>query len=117
MFHPDTEATEAEKIRNAYLPEVILAYHSVLHCAGHYLSRENLLRSMDLATLIAAEDSDVAPCFTAAGRMKELVAALALTSKAILRANETGSVKANKRKRAGNGANLAIWKVEMRPTG
>ncbi|KAI9722347.1 MAG: hypothetical protein M1812_001819 [Candelaria pacifica] len=118
LIHPMdyTEAAETEGIRNAYLPEVILAYHSVLHCAGHYLSRENLLRSMDLATVIAAEDSDLAPCFIAAGRMKELVAAMALTSKAILRANETGSIRANKRKRAGNGANLAIWKVDMRQT-
>ncbi|KAI9763348.1 MAG: Nucleoporin nup84 [Candelina submexicana] len=116
LVHPmdDTEAAEVEKIRNSYLPEVVLAYHTVLHCAGHYLSRENLLRSMDLATVIAAEDSDLAPCFTAAGRMKELVDAMALTSKAILRANETGNSRINKRKKAGSGANLAIWKVDMR---
>ncbi|KAI9819863.1 MAG: Nucleoporin nup84 [Pycnora praestabilis] len=108
----DTEASDFQKIRNNYLPEVILAYNSVLHGAGHFLSRDNLLHCMSLATRIAVEGSDLAECFTATGRMSELVDAFAMSSKAILRANEKAGGKISKRKkRAGNGETLELWQI------
>ena len=100
------------EIRKAYLPEVLLAYNSVLHFAGHAISREMLLQSMKFAARVAAQDSDVVACFVSAGRMRELVDALAVTSKAILKANEQGS-KVNKgRKKTSHGESLSLWTVK-----
>ena len=59
-------AADCTVIRNAYLPEIVLAYNSVLFCAGHVLSRSHLLKCMTLSTTVAAPDSDVLPCFLAA---------------------------------------------------
>ena len=42
---------------------------------------------MELSTIIAAEDSDLADMFVKKGRMKELVAAFADNSRALLQAN------------------------------
>lgn len=95
-----------------YLPEVVLAYNSVLHSAGHLLARDHLLQCMDLATIVAAEDSGLAECFTATGRLGELVTAFALSSKAILRLNEANSNKSMKGKKKGRtGMDLGIWNV------
>lgn len=108
----DEEAPVLADIRIAYLPEVVLAYNSVLHFAGHAISREMLLQCMELAAVVAAKGSDVAACFVSAGRMSELVDAFAITSKAILRANEQGS-KANKgRKKTVHGETLDLWTVK-----
>ena len=72
------------------------------------LSRENLLHSLDLATVIAAEDSDLIEVFTKTGRMQELVTALAKNSQALLWANsEARGIK--KRRASGAG----IWDIEL----
>ncbi|KAI9757341.1 MAG: Nucleoporin nup84 [Lichina confinis] len=63
---PQEHAADCTVIRNAYLPEIVLAYNSVLFCAGHVLSRSHLLKCMTLSTTVAAPDSDVLPCFLAA---------------------------------------------------
>ncbi len=108
----DVEAARVAEIRKAYLPEVLLAYTSVLHFAGHAISREMLLKSMEFAASVAAQGSDIAACFVSAGRMHELVDALAITSKAILKANEQGS-KGNKgRKKGLHGESLHLWTVK-----
>ncbi|RYY09563.1 MAG: hypothetical protein EON55_18130, partial [Alphaproteobacteria bacterium] len=44
---------ELRDIRQAYLPETLLAYVSTLHFAGTGLSRDNLLECMELASIIA----------------------------------------------------------------
>jgi len=77
-------------LREAYLPEIILAYDSILHFSGIALSRDNFLECMELSTVIAAEDSDLADMFVKNGRMKELVAAFADNSRALLQANTAG---------------------------
>ena len=102
----------AQVIRLAYLPDVVLAYISVLHHAGHALSRESLLQCMELSSLVASKDSDVLTCFLATGRLTELVTAFAFSSKAMLRANEQKSSKAKGKKRSGMGDSLAIWQVK-----
>ncbi|RCI11441.1 hypothetical protein L249_7333 [Ophiocordyceps polyrhachis-furcata BCC 54312] len=52
--------TELHKLRQSYLPEVILAMLVGMYVAGTNLSRDNLLESMDLAVTIAQSDSDLA---------------------------------------------------------
>lgn len=74
---------ELRKIRREYLPETILAYVSALHFAGTGLSRDNLLESMELATVVAERSSDLTTVFSATQRMTELVEALAACSKAL----------------------------------
>jgi nuclear pore complex protein Nup107 len=90
----------------------VLAYNSVLNFGGHALSREVLLKCMDLAAKVAEEGSDLGECFRAAGRMSELMHSMATASKSIMRAEEAGQklgkkVKARKLK----GENLQIWSV------
>ena len=111
-YAAESEAAHLAEIRKTYLPEVLLAYNSVLHFAGHAISREMLLKSMDFAASVAAQGSDVAACFVSAGRMRELVDALAMTSKAILKANEHGSTVKKGRKKASYGQSLSLWTVK-----
>ncbi|RYP47524.1 hypothetical protein DL768_006435 [Monosporascus sp. mg162] len=70
-------------LRDAYLPETIIGYVSVLHFAGTSLSRDNLLECMELAAVIAKKDSDVAAVLMKCGRMKEIVEGFANCSKAL----------------------------------
>jgi nuclear pore complex protein Nup107 len=74
------------------------------------LSRDNLLECMDLSTIIAAEESDLADLFVRKGRMEELVTAFAMNSRALLHAN-IGS----KNKPAGNSKRLRTlgWSREL----
>lgn len=74
---------EFQELRDAYIPETVLAYISSLHFAGTSLSRDNLLECMELAAVIAEKDSDVAKEFLRCNRMKELVEAFASCSKAL----------------------------------
>lgn len=92
------------------LPEVVLAYITVLDHSSRFLSRDLLLKGMDLAALVAAEDSDLAACFMASGRMPELVDSFAYLSKTMIQADSMGakSVKGRKRK---NGETLGLWSV------
>lgn len=84
------EEPEFKLLREAYLPEIILAYDSILHFSGFALSRDNFLECMELSTMIAAEDSDLVEIFMKKGRMRELVAAFADNSRALLQAKTPG---------------------------
>lgn len=88
-----------------------MAYTSVLNFAGHALSREILLQCMDLAATVASEQTDLASCFSKAGRMSEFVDSMAIASKSLLRAEEIGR-KANKKGRRLNGESMEIWNVK-----
>ncbi|KXJ89197.1 nuclear pore protein 84/107 [Microdochium bolleyi] len=70
-------------LRNAYIPETIIGYVSVLHFAGTSLSRDNLLECMELAATIAKKDADVQKVLVESGRMKEIVEGFANCSKAL----------------------------------
>ncbi|PHH76355.1 hypothetical protein CDD82_4037 [Ophiocordyceps australis] len=74
---------ELADIRQAYLPEVILAFVSALHYMGNNISRDHLLEAMDLAAVVAERESDVAQVFIKRKRMTELVESLAACSKAL----------------------------------
>ena len=56
---------------------------STLHFAGTCLSRDYLLECMELAAVVADKTSDIAACFVDGRRMRELVEAFALCSKAL----------------------------------
>ena len=80
-----------------------------MNFSAQYVSRNLLLKSMDLAALVAEEGSDLATSFVAAGRMPELVDSFANSSKNLIRAQERGASKAKKRL---NGESLEIWAVQ-----
>ncbi|KAI9775472.1 MAG: Nucleoporin nup84 [Geoglossum umbratile] len=107
------EKVEFDEIRNMYLPEVILAYNSVLHYTGCTASREMLPQCLELSTLLAADDSDVLSCFIKAERLPELVDAFAQSSRATINVNGLKGGKTSEgKRRAGNGETLAIWRVK-----
>ncbi|KAI9804280.1 MAG: Nucleoporin nup84 [Piccolia ochrophora] len=109
---PKAEFQSLTSIRNTYLPEVLLAYNSVLYSAGHALHRDILLQSMHLSTLIAATDSDLLEPFIATGRLQELVTQFAASSREILLGvEEKKGAKRGGRKRGELGETLAIWNV------
>ncbi|CZT05067.1 related to Nuclear pore complex protein Nup107 [Rhynchosporium agropyri] len=80
------EGAEAQLklLREAYLPETILAYISVLQIGGTTLTRDLLMECMELSAVIAGDDSDVLEVFRNTGRMQELVEAFAMVSKDLL---------------------------------
>lgn len=110
-YRSDKEAEEFEQIRIACIPEVILAYNTVLNYSGFRISRDILLRCMDLASLVAAEDSDLTASFMAAGRMPELVESFALSSRNMIQAEERGSRSGKSRKKP-NGERLDLWIIK-----
>ena len=97
------EALELDQIRSACLAEVLLAYITVLNFSARFVSREYLLKCLELGAAIASKDSDLASTFVATGRMAELVDALAATSTSMLHAEE--SAKGSKK----GSAKLSIW--------
>jgi nuclear pore complex protein Nup107 len=76
--------TEFKLLREAYLPETLIAYIVSLQFAGNALTRDFLMECMELSALIAEEDSDILNLFICTGRMQELVEALAMSSKTLL---------------------------------
>lgn len=103
-----------EKLRQAYLPEMILAYLSALHAGGEWLTREVLLDALELSNRIAGS-AELTQCFTATGRMRELLEAFALCGKKLLLVNERKrrGKKAGHEKRLQRGRTFAIF--ESRP--
>lgn len=106
LSHPmdDSEAGFLEQIRTWYLPEIMLAYNSVLYFAGHAISRSWLVECMNLAQVVAT-NATLTNAFVQAGRMQELVTAFALSSQALLHANEAGGKKGKKDR------GIDIWQV------
>src|SRR5256885_8464320 len=88
----EKEGVFLDEIRRWYLPEIILAYNSVLYFAGHAISRSWLVECMNLAQIVAT-NSTLTDAFVESGRMRELVAVFALSSQALLHANEAGGKK------------------------
>ena len=106
----EAEAIPLANIRNHYLPECVLAYNSVLYFAGHVITRSWLVECMNLAQEVATNDT-LTEAFVASSRMKELVSAFALSSQALLHANEQGSKKGKKDEE------IEIWQVKPQDVG
>lgn len=100
----EAEAISLTNLRNHYLPECVLAYNSVLYFAGHAISRTWLIECMNLAQVVAANET-LTEAFVQSSRMKELVMAFAMSSQALLHANEHGGRRGKKDE------NLEVWQV------
>ena len=100
-------------LREAYLPETILAYISLLQFAGGILSRDFLMQCMELSADIAAEDSDLLVLFQKTGRMQELVDAFALASKALLiMTSEKKGTSSKSKKLRVKGWSQELWNIK-----
>jgi hypothetical protein len=85
----EEEAVSYAYIRQAYLPDIILAYNGAITFAAEFLGPETLLQSLDLANIIADDKNTVlAEAFISTGRMEELVTSLALSSRQMLKINQ-----------------------------
>ncbi|RDW71956.1 hypothetical protein BP5796_07990 [Coleophoma crateriformis] len=102
-------------LREAYLPETILAYISILKFAGYALTRQFLLECMELSTLIAAEDSDLLEPFEKSGRVQELVEAFASASKLLLTSTsgKKSASKSGTKKLKAKGWENQIWNIKL----
>ena len=109
-------------IRLTYLPEVVIAYATVLHAAGNLITREALLDSMDLSVMIATgkdgtgsnegdevEVNGLLECFVKTARMRELMSVFANTSKLMLVLKAEGRPWKSKKDRIGR--DLGIWEL------
>ena len=82
----EEEANEFRQIRLACLPELVVAYNSILNYSAYFAGRDVLKTSMDLAALVAEEGSDLAACLMETGRMPELVDSFAIVAKSMIAA-------------------------------
>lgn len=106
------EEEHFQLLREAYLPETILAYIKTLHFAGSVLSRDLLMECMDLSALIAADDSDLLALFDKTGRMQELVEAFALASKELLILTSQKTTASKSKKLKAMGWTPELWTVK-----
>lgn len=106
----NAESITLKNIRNHYLPECILAYNSVLYFSGHVITRNCLVECMNLAQVVATNDT-LTGAFVLSSRMQELVTAFALSSEALLRANERGPKKGK------HDDPMEIWQVTTMDVG
>ncbi|KAK3945262.1 nuclear pore protein 84/107 [Diplogelasinospora grovesii] len=102
-----------QELRQAYIPETVLAFISCLHFAGTSLARDNLLECMELAAVIAEKGSDVAQEFVKCGRMKELVEAFASCSKALaIWTSDKKGLQTSSKKMREMGWSRELWSVK-----
>lgn len=111
LMHPVgiDEETDLRIVRREYIPEMVIAYNTVIHSAGFLVSRGQLLESMDLSVTVANDQNGLSKCILEAGRMGELVTSFAQTSKAMLIAKAEG--KPWKPKKDREGRDLGIWEI------
>ncbi|KAF1838081.1 hypothetical protein BDW02DRAFT_542535 [Decorospora gaudefroyi] len=97
----------------AYIPDIILAYLSVLQSASWFLNKEPAVKAMDVAVLIADESNAwVQKLLLQTGRMSEVVDCLAAVSRVMLKLGAGG--KEGARKRGGKGETLRLWDLGAR---
>lgn len=117
--HGKAEANDSWNVKCAYMPDIVLAYVSVLQTAALFLQRDSAISSavkaMEIANLVADEDNAwLQKVFVETGRMSELVDALAMVSKAMLQLNEHEPKKSTVKKRGSKGETLRIWDLKAR---
>ncbi|KAF2405091.1 hypothetical protein EJ06DRAFT_545684 [Trichodelitschia bisporula] len=85
----ESEVELYASIRQAYLPDAILAYNGAITFAADFTGPETMLKSLALTNLLAAEENaQLTNAFLSAGRMTDLVSSLALSSQQLLRVNQ-----------------------------
>lgn len=111
LIYPDEADDDTfTSLRDLYLPEALIAYNTVLHSAGYLITRDSLLKSMDLSVAIAKEENKLTAPLIRAGRMRELVKSFALSAKAMLVLKGLGH-KPWRTKRDREGKDPGIWEI------
>lgn len=108
--YDEAEAKDLALIREVYLTDAIIAYNTTLYSAAAMITRDHLLASMDLATIVAGDESQLTQTFARSGRLQELVTSFAYSSRQILIMKQQGRAwRPTHEKRTGKTA--AIWDV------
>lgn len=112
IYSDDVDSTDEifAGLRDLYLPEALIAYNTVLHSAGYLITRDSLLKSMDLSVAVAREENRLTGPLVRAGRMRELVKSFALSAKAMLVLKGLGH-KPWRTKRDREGKDPGIWEI------
>jgi nuclear pore complex protein Nup107 len=113
---PESEA-DVLSIKTTYIPEVILAYISVVQAFAYFTNRDVVTKAMNIATVVADSEREwLQKVFLRSGRMTELVDMLALVGRAMLRMGEHDDEKRSRvGKKAGRrGETIRIWDVNVR---
>jgi nuclear pore complex protein Nup107 len=110
LLYADDDDETFTSLRDLYLPEAIIAYNTVLHSAGYLITRDSLLKSMDLSVAVAKEANQLTGPLVRAGRMRELVRSFALSAKAMLVLKGLGH-KPWRTKRDREGKDPGIWEI------
>ncbi|KAE8443343.1 hypothetical protein EG329_001986 [Mollisiaceae sp. DMI_Dod_QoI] len=111
-FQNENLEPDLRRLRDAYLPETLLAYITTLQFAGQSLSREFLLECMEFSVMVADEDSDLLNVFMKTGRMQELVEALAFSSKNLLLVTSQKTSTSRSKKMRTKGLTHELWSVK-----
>ena len=92
----------------------MLAYISALHYAGTGLTREWLLESMHLASLVTERQSDLQDTFVEAKRVRELLEAFTACSRALAVATgeKRGTAGTGGKKMREMGWSRDLWSVK-----
>lgn len=86
---------------------------TALHFAGTGISRDWLLESMNLATLVSEKDGDLESTFVRAKRVKELLEAFTASSKALAMATgEKRAAGTSSKKLRELGWSRDLWSVK-----
>ena len=112
IYNDELEPTDDTftSLRDLYLPEALIAYNTVLHCAGYLITRDSLLKSMDLSVAVAKEENKLTGPLLRAGRMRELVKSFAFSAKSTLVLKGRGH-KPWRTKRDREGKDPGIWEI------
>ncbi|KAK0729412.1 nuclear pore protein 84/107 [Apiosordaria backusii] len=103
--------SDFQDLREAYIPEIVIAFISTLHFAGGAVSRDNFMECMELAALIADKNSSIAQEFIKSGRMKELLESFAACSKALAVSTAESKGKSSKKHRE-LGWSRELWSIK-----
>ena len=106
LTNVEPNVSELEEIRQTYIPELFLDYHNALYYAAHVLSGEILVQCMNLGMQVS-ENEHLTRSFIGAKRMRELVDALAVSSKAMVNTHSEPG------KRLLGGEMLGVWNVQV----
>ncbi|KAA8894089.1 nuclear pore protein 84/107 [Sphaerosporella brunnea] len=90
----------ASKIREIYIPEMVLALHQVHLEAGNLMGKKHYMNALELANVVAHPDKHILDAFRTSGRLAEYVDAIAAVSRKILGASKEGKDR-----------DLGIWTV------
>ncbi|KAF1919735.1 107-domain-containing protein [Ampelomyces quisqualis] len=115
----EKETDYSWKLKCAYIPEIVLAYISVLQTSAFFMQRDSAVSSgvkaVEIANLVAdQENAWLQEVFLQTGRMSELVDALAMVSKAMLKLSEHEPKKTVTKKRGSKGETLRIWDLNAK---